>query len=562
MSGSEMRSLLFVLLLFLSLSSSNCGGGGTNLAVTHGDPVTISPKTATVLVADPNGVQQFQAVVQGANSSAVDWLVNGMVGGSATVGTISSTGLYTAPNAVGSSSVTVTARSQADPTQVDSATVTLQYPMADASSVTPNQLQAGSSAAIVTIKGAYFSSAASAYLAGNPLPTTFVSTKQLAATIPAAALAMQDTLFVGVKNPQPGGGGTDGTNNSGAPVYVVSGEFVRVGDLNIARESHTATLLPNGKVLIAGGSDASGNALTSAELFDPQTNTFQITGVMTASRMGHSATLLQNGKVLIAGGKPNSQTAELYDPASGTFTAITQQMTYPHQNHSVLLNNGKVLLQDLLDGFNFVVVANADIYDPSSNTFTAVPTANSPSGSSSNPPCLGGATLGNGNNLVVVGAPYYLDTVTLSYALADPTGSSDFGLQGCSITLLKDGTIFAAGGWTTTFNIFEGSRAQVWNPSTQKDTLSFNMPCSLSGQAAALLQSGQVLLTSGGGCASSDEIFDPNRGQVFIGPNTIIPRHSTVPTATLLPDGRILIIGGVGANNPSPIAETYVPPKS
>src|SRR5690348_8552045 len=92
--------------------------------------------------------------------------------------------------------------------------------------------------------------------------------------------------------------------------------------------------------------------------------------------------------------------------------------------------------------------------------------------------------------------------------------------------------------------------------------LSFNMPCSLSGQAAALLQSGQVLLTSGGGCASSDEIFDPNRGQVFIGPNTIIPRHSTVPTATLLPDGRILIIGGVGANNPSPIAETYVPPKS
>src|SRR5690348_11349065 len=103
MSGSGMRSLLFVLLLFLSLSNSNCGGGGTHLAVTHGDPVTISPKTATVLVAaqdDPNGVQQFQAVVQGANSSAVDWLVNGMVGGSAAVGTISSTGLYTAPNAV------------------------------------------------------------------------------------------------------------------------------------------------------------------------------------------------------------------------------------------------------------------------------------------------------------------------------------------------------------------------------------------------------------------------------------------------------------------------------
>ena len=84
------------------------------------------------------------------------------------------------------------------------------------------------------------------------------------------------------------------------------------------RYGHTATLLPNGKVLIAGGSS---NRPASAELFDPVTGTFSATGEMTMGRGFHSATLLPDGRVLIAGGSyPAVGTAELYDPSTGTFT--------------------------------------------------------------------------------------------------------------------------------------------------------------------------------------------------------------------------------------------------
>ena len=95
------------------------------------------------------------------------------------------------------------------------------------------------------------------------------------------------------------------------------GTFTPTGSMTIARSGYTATLLPSGKVLIAGG-----NAAT-AELYDPATGTFTRTGDMTAPRSNHSATLLPNGKVLIAGGyAPLLSSAELYDPSTGTFSSL------------------------------------------------------------------------------------------------------------------------------------------------------------------------------------------------------------------------------------------------
>ena len=91
------------------------------------------------------------------------------------------------------------------------------------------------------------------------------------------------------------------------------------GSLAIAREQHTATLLPNGKVLVAGGSDLI-NYLASAELYDPASGTWTTTGSLATARLGHTATLLPNGKMLVAGGAFNARelaSAELYDPASG-----------------------------------------------------------------------------------------------------------------------------------------------------------------------------------------------------------------------------------------------------
>src|SRR5207253_3216452 len=106
-----------------------------------------------------------------------------------------------------------------------------------------------------------------------------------------------------------------------------TGTFTATGDMIAVQNGHTATLLPNGKVLIAGGESAlnnSGSALATAELYDPSVGTFSATGYMTRARAGHTATLLNSGQVLIAGGsagRGNMASAELYDPSTGTFSS-------------------------------------------------------------------------------------------------------------------------------------------------------------------------------------------------------------------------------------------------
>ena len=122
--------------------------------------------------------------------------------------------------------------------------------------------------------------------------------------------------------------------------------FQPTGNMGAFREWHTATLLPDGKVLVAGGVDSS-SGLATAELYDPVAGTFTATGTMTAAHFDSTATLLAhgpaatNGKVLIVGG--SGKTAELFDPASGTFTA-TGNTTVVRSEHTAtkLLDNGKV----------------------------------------------------------------------------------------------------------------------------------------------------------------------------------------------------------------------------
>jgi hypothetical protein len=102
-----------------------------------------------------------------------------------------------------------------------------------------------------------------------------------------------------------------------------SGAWTETGCLATARGSHTATLLPNGKVLVAGGGGTSG-VLASAELYNPASGTWTDTGSLAPWRYAHTATLLPNGKVLVVGATAGCcgslASAELYDPASGTWT--------------------------------------------------------------------------------------------------------------------------------------------------------------------------------------------------------------------------------------------------
>src|SRR5580698_636724 len=114
---------------------------------------------------------------------------------------------------------------------------------------------------------------------------------------------------------------------AGAPWPSGTGTVAEIAAMHIARASHTSTLLPNGKVLIAGGFAGSGgeyNPYRTAEVFDPNSGSFQPVAEMSIGRSGHTATLLKNGKALIVGGWTGRYdlrgSAEIYDPAANTFT--------------------------------------------------------------------------------------------------------------------------------------------------------------------------------------------------------------------------------------------------
>ena len=112
-----------------------------------------------------------------------------------------------------------------------------------------------------------------------------------------------------------------------------------------SRFRHTATLLPNGQVLVAGGFNDDG-VLASAELYDPATGLWTATGSMATPRVDHTATLLPNGKVLVAGGEGRRPfaSAELYDPATGLWTATGSMAPSATDHTATLLPNGQVLV--------------------------------------------------------------------------------------------------------------------------------------------------------------------------------------------------------------------------
>jgi hypothetical protein len=196
--------LLFVFLLAVA-TLAGCTGTTKSSSTSNPNPppsgsrvtVTVSPASADVRA---GATKSFSASMTGSTNTSVTWQVNGVAGGNAAAGTISSSGMYTAPNAVpGSNMVTVRAVSSADATATGTSAVTLQNPAPVLANIAPPSVPAGAFA--ITVNGSGYVSGAQVLLAGAPLATTFVSSTQLTA---AGTESSAGTFAVAVMNPNPG----------------------------------------------------------------------------------------------------------------------------------------------------------------------------------------------------------------------------------------------------------------------------------------------------------------------------------------------------------------------
>ncbi len=305
--------------------------------------------------------------------------------------------------------------------------------------------------------------------------------------------------------------------------------FCATASPSSARLAATATLLQNGKVLLTGGINAGGTTpvVTTAELYDPIAGTFSPTGNMKAARVYHTATLLDDGTVLITGGTSSTSgqgtgflpgaalsSAEIYNPLTGQFALLSATMNSVRASHvAALLQDGTVLLAGgSIGGATPTDLNSAEIYHPLTQTFTASATS-------------------------------------MTAARVDLTG-----------TLLTNGQVLLAGGYGSVGSSLQS--ADIYDPVGHSFTATPPMAFAHAQHTATLLPNGQVAIIGGVDstniAASKIEVFDPVAVTFTASSAVLTPTARDAQSATLLPDGRVLIDGGLDSNlNVLSTAETF-----
>jgi hypothetical protein len=372
-----------------------------------------------------------------------------------------------------------------------------------------------------------------------------------------------------------------------APTIASASGWASAGSLTEARlRSHTATLLSGsaaecgtncGKVLVVGGVGSSGVPLASAELYDPGSNSWTTAAPLTNARADHTANLLGDGTVLVAGGRAASGarmgTAEIYNPATNSWKATSTPMDEPSYDHTATLLSsnpaesgiddvGKVLVAGGCCNASNGSLFGSELYSPATKSWSATGFGFLNSHRSHTATLLSGSGPAHSRcGMVLVvggrGGASPVDNNAVTPEIYEPrsqrwvaAGDQQVRRRVHTATLLTDGNVLIAGGTSTSSPALDA--AELYDPVTGLFSQTGKLGKARTAHAAARLPDGKVLAAGGlaadGTALTSAELYDFAAKSWSAVPPMLTPRagagDSEGPTATLLGNGNVLVVGG------------------